>query len=273
MVEHWFITGDTHRDFSRFKRYPENMTDYENVAIIILGDAGINYTLDKQDNELKDYLTKNYKFRIYCIRGNHEARPQDVSDMQLVYDEDVDGEVYMQKAWPQIRYFKDWGIYTINGFKVAVIGGAYSVDKWYRLTRGAKWFTNEQLSAKEMIDCMKDLSHKEVDFIFTHTCPTGWEPKDLFLSAIDQENVDNSMELFFDGLFQDIKWKIACFGHYHADRLERPYVEQYYKDTEDIKAIWEKWQNYSQNKELDWWLIKSPNFYQDSYLHSQLESV
>lgn len=266
MIEHWFVTGDTHRDFSRFKNYPENMTDYENVAIIILGDAGINYCLDHHDDELKDFLARNYKFRIYCVRGNHEARPQNIPDMQLVYDEDVGGEVYMQEKWPQIRYFKDWGLYLIDGFEVAVIGGAYSVDKWYRLARGAKWFEDEQLSEEEMLNCTIELTNMEVDFVLTHTCPIGWEPVDLFLAGIDQSRVDKSMELFLEEIANCMAWKVWLFGHYHTDRIERPGVEIYSTDTEELKMIWQRWDNYWLTKELDWWLVKSPMFYADDVL-------
>lgn len=263
MIKYWFITGDCHRDFSRFKNYPENMTDYDNVAIIILGDAGINYCLNNYDDQLKDYLTSHYKFRIYCVRGNHEARPQNIEGMKLVYDEDVCGDVYMEEAWPQIRYFKDWGIYTLGKYKVAVIGGAYSVDKEYRLMRGSGWFENEQLSVDEMLECTRDFMGEEVDLVLSHTCPICWEPTDLFLSMVDQSSVDKSMELFLEELAKVFRWKIWLFGHYHADRLERPYVEQYYRDTEDIAFIIKRWDAYKETGELDWWLVKSPQFYYD----------
>ena len=263
MIKYYFLTGDCHRDFSRFENYPENITDYDNVAIIILGDAGINYCLDERDSQLKDYLTKHYKFRIYCVRGNHEARPQNVPSMKLVYDEDVCGDVYMEEAWPQIRYFKDWGIYTLGKYRVAVIGGAYSVDKEYRLIRGASWFEDEQLSVDEMLECTRDFMGEEVDLVLSHTCPICWEPTDLFLSMIDQSSVDKSMELFLEELAKVFRWKVWCFGHYHADRLERPRVEQFFKDLEELDTIVGRWDTYKETGELDWWLIKSPQFYYD----------
>ena len=192
--------------------------------------------------------------------------------MKLIYDEDVQGEVYMQERWPQIRYFKDWGIYTIGQFKVAVIGGAYSVDKWYRLQNNYIWFEDELLTEEEMISCTQELTNAEVDFVFTHTCPICWEPRDLFLNSIDQSQVDKSMELFLEEIAKCFDWKIFCFGHFHADRIERPYVEQFYRDTENIDDTWLRWKKYSETKELDWWLDKSPTFYQETpYLRSNLD--
>lgn len=265
MIKHWLLTGDCHGNFTKFKNYDKSVQQDEKTAVIILGDAGLNWSLDENDSHMKNFLSKRYKFRIYCVRGNHEARPQDVPGMELVFDEDVEGEVYVQKKWPNIKYFKDWGIYRIGKFKVAVIGGAYSVDKWYRLENGYRWYDNEQLSEEEMLQCTADLTNEEVDIVLSHTCPINWEPTDLFLNGIDQSRVDKSMELFLEELGQCFKWTVWCFGHYHADRLERPGVEQFFNDTEDIKAVWERWIDYlkSDGEQLDWWLSKSPMFYAD----------
>ena len=273
MINRVLITGDTHREFSRFKNYNKEIQKDSNTAVIILGDAGINVTNDEHDNQIKNFLTKRFNFRIYCVRGNHELRPQDVPGMKLVYDEDVDGEVYMEDKWPTLRYFKDWGIYTINGYKVAVIGGAYSVDKYYRLQNGAFWNEFEMLTDEEMLQCTIDFTNQEVDFVFTHTCPICWEPSDLFLNGINQAKVDKSMELFLEEVAQCFDWKVWAFGHYHADRIERPYVEQFYRDTEDIKVLWDRWQRYDpkDGESLDWWLDKSPNFYMTDFLLEEKE--
>ena len=234
--------------------------------MVILGDAGLNWTLNENDTYMKNFLKKRYNFHIYCVRGNHDARPQDVPNMKLIYDENVKGEVYIEEKYPNIKYFKDWGIYTLGKFRVAVIGGAYSVDKWYRLANNYIWFENEQLSDEEMLQCTVDLTNQKVDFVFTHTCPICWEPSDLFLNSINQSSVDKSMELFLEEVAQCFDWKIFCFGHYHADRIERPCVEQFYRDTENIDDIWLRWKKYSETKELDWWLDKSQNFHMTDYL-------
>ena len=272
MITRWLLTGDCHGEFTRFKNYDKEVQQDENTAVIILGDAGLNWTLDEHDSQMKNFLSKRYKFRIYCVRGNHEARPADVPGMKLVYDEDVGGEVYMQEKWPNIRYFKDWGIYLIDGLEVAVIGGAYSVDKWFRLDRGAIWFENEQLTDEEMLAATMELTGAEVDMVFTHTCPICWEPCDLFLHSIDQSRVDKSMELFLEEIAKCFGWKVWLFGHYHEDRLERPGVEQFFRETEPLKTVWERWQNYEKdNESLDWWLPKSPMFYDKDFVLEKRE--
>ena len=66
-----------------------------------------------------------------------------------------------------------------------------------------------------------------------------------------------------DKLTEQIQFDIWCFGHYHADRLERPHIEQYFNDIEELHVIKERWAKYDKTGELDWWFgeNKSPNFY------------
>ena len=272
-INNWLIKGDCHGDFE----WMTNIQDYDpfTTAIVILGDVGFNYYLNNKDVKLKEEVNAR-GYRIYCVRGNHEARPQDIEHMIQIYDPNVDGEIYMEEAYPNIRYFFDFGIYTLNHYKCAVIGGAYSVDKYWRLQKAGVidkkdpnwfnpkktgWFYNEQLSQEEMDAATAYFKDQTVDFIFSHTCPFSWEPTDLFLAAINQKNVDNSMEIWLDEIKDTFNWFIWCFGHFHADRLERPYVEQYFHDIENLEEIYTRWQKYKNTNKLDWWLSKSPQFY------------
>ena len=240
MINNWLITGDCHRNFSRFNNYPKEIQKDSNSAVIILGDAGINWTLDEHDNQIKNNLKKRFSFRIYCVRGNHEARPQSIKDMHLVYDEDVNGEVYIQDKWSNIRYFKDWGIYTIDGLKIAIIGGAYSIDKKYRLQNGYRWFKDEKLNYTEKQKALKEFKGQKVDMVFTHTCPISMEPRDLFLPIVNQISVDKSMEMFLENIKNNINYTVWCFGHFHKDRIENPGIEQFFEGTELLKDVWER---------------------------------
>lgn len=274
-IKTFLVRGDVHGVFTWMDNGCLDKYIPEETAIIILGDSGFNFWLNKKDERLKREVSAK-GFTFYCVRGNHEARPQDVEGMDNIYDENVQGVVYLEEEFPLIRYFFDYGEYTIGGYKCAVLGGAYSVDKYYRLARAGiidkkdpryfnpkitHWFYNELLSEKEMNDAMEILGNKHYDFIFTHTCPISWEPTDLFLSIVDQSSVDKSMELWLEKFKKSITFNIWCFGHYHADRLERPYVEQYYNNIEELGTIWHRWNRYSKTGDLDWWHVKSPFFY------------
>ena len=254
MINTWIITGDTHGDMSRFSRL--SVEDPNATAVIILGDAGCNYYKNKKDDRTKQALLDT-NMTFYLVRGNHEDRPENITGMISVYDEEVQGEVFMEEAFPAIKYLKDGGIYVINGHKTLVIGGAYSVDKWYRLGMGYQWFPQEQLTTDEMAMIETNIKGQHFDFVLSHTCPISWEPVDLFLRGIDQSSVDKSMEQWLDNLKDKIDWTVWLFGHYHADRLERPGVEMFYREIEDMDNVWDRW---TSGKELDWWLDKSPNF-------------
>lgn len=271
----FYVTGDKHGQFHTILQ--NGIVHDSNNAIIILGDAGINYYLRDWDNRLKEEITQNSSCMWYIVRGNHEARPQDCSvPYEIVWDPWVGGQVYVQEEYPNIRFFLDFGEYFINDYHVAVIGGAYSVDKWWRLARAGVlkksdlnynnpkrtgWFPNEQLSKEEMEEADYVFEGKTFDFILSHTCPLSWQPIDLFLGAVDQSTVDSSMERWMEELKDKIDWYIWLFGHYHQDRLERPFVEMYYHDIEELDEIMHRWVKYSNGGELDWWLSKSPQFY------------
>lgn len=275
MIKNWLVRGDTHGQFAWMENGCLDNYKPEETAIIILGDAGFNYYLNKFDERKKmEINARGYRF--YCVKGNHCARPQGIPGMQLIYDDEVNGEVYMEECFPNIRYFKDWGSYQIDGYSVAVIGGAYSVDKWHRLARfgvmsklnpdyrnpkRTGWFPDEQLTEKEMEAAEKELVNNYYDFVFTHTCPIEWQPTDLFLGSVDQSTVDSSMELWLNEMKDIIGWGVWLFAHYHGDRLERPHVEMYYNDIESLDTIYKRWEKYDDTGELDWWLAKSPKFY------------
>lgn len=262
MIQNWIVTGDTHGEICfRLRKIKENMTEYkpEETAIIILGDVSLNYTLRKQDFRKKHEVSR-YGYTLYCVRGNHEARPEKVKGMKLIYDESVHGMVYMEDNFPLIRYFQDGGEYIIDGYSVLVVGGAYSVDKHQRLAADMIWYSDELLSIEEMNQILAKVKGKKFDFVFTHTAPISWEPTDLFLGFIRQDTVDKSMEIWMDILREAINWKIWCFGHFHADRIERPRVEQFYQEYENLNTVWNRWEG-NKTFENEWWLPKSPNFY------------
>ncbi len=238
MINTWLISGDTHGSLDRYTV----LKDFEpgTAALIILGDVAFNYTGGPQDNYLKDKANQ-YKNYIYCVRGNHEMRPSDVSTMEQIFDENVANMVYYEPKYPYIRYFKDGNVYDIDGYRALVIGGAYSVDKHYRLMMNRKWFPNEQLSEGEMNTISKIYKDDQIDFIFSHTCPLSWQPTDLFLEGLDQSTVDNSMEIWMDELKDTIDWNIWLFGHYHRDRLVRPHVEMLSTDIQNIYDIYTRW--------------------------------
>ena len=250
MITQWWVTGDTHGDFSRFYKLNEAVPENEIWGVIILGDCGLNFWLNKRDQKNKYRIWNKYpKLHFYCVRGNHEARPEDVEGMEEIFDENMWNWLYYEPQFPNIRYLKDGRDYLIGGkYHALVIGGAYSIDKWYRLEKQAAglyggWFENEQLNQEERDNISKIAAGESYDLILTHTCPWSWEPRDLFLSFIDQSKVDDSMEIWLDELKDKINWKVWLFGHFHDDRVIKPGVEMLSYGIKDLNSIMEYWED------------------------------
>lgn len=139
-----FLTGDTHGEFGRIEEFCAECGTSTDDVMVILGDAGINFYRDKRDDELKEYLSE-LPVTLLCIQGNHEERPDEI----LGYEEMEwhGGIVLFQPDYPNILFAWDGEVYDFDGKKAIAVGGAYSVDKYYRLANGLPWFPTEQPDA------------------------------------------------------------------------------------------------------------------------------
>jgi len=212
-----YLTGDTHGNFYRIGRFCHKMQTSNEDVFIILGDAGINYYGDDRDQEKKRYLSSLH-ITLFCIHGNHERRPATLSSYYEQYWNG--GIVYYEKEYPHILFAKDGEVYDFNGLKTIVIGGAYSIDKYYRLSRGYAWFEDEQPSLKIKHDVEKQLENHDwkIDVVLSHTCPRKYEPIEVFLSNINQSSVDTSTEDWLDEIENKLDYKRWFCGHFHTSK-------------------------------------------------------
>lgn len=106
-----------------------------------LYETGINYYLDQSDYDLKRELNE-LPVTLLLFHGNHEERPEGIGS----YEERPwrGGSVYVEPEFPSLLFAKNGKIYDLEGCRAVAIGGAYSVDKFYRLSGGAFWFPSEQ---------------------------------------------------------------------------------------------------------------------------------
>ena len=212
-----YITGDCHGEFKKIERFCcQYKTSFEDV-MIILGDAGINFGFDRWDQNKKVLLSKK-EITFFCIHGNHEARPQTIgSYKQKTWH---GGVVYYEEEYPNILFAKDGEFFDLDGKKAIVIGGAYSIDKEWRLMRGAPWFEDEQPSEeiKEYVEDRLYEANWKVDYVLSHTAPLKYEPRELFLPGIDQSKVDKSTEEWLSEVEEKLDYEKWYFGHYHGNK-------------------------------------------------------
>lgn len=211
-----YITGDKHTDFRNVSFLCRiNETTLDDI-LIVLGDAGINYFANEKDNLLKDSL-KNYPITFFCIHGNHEERPENIKTYKT--KQFHQGIVYYEEKYPNLLFAKDGEIYDFNHQKVLVIGGAYSVDKYYRRMHGYPWYESEQPDETTKENILKLVDKvQEVDVVLTHTCPYKYLPTEMFIQGMDQSLVDNSTEEFLDIIEEKLIYKTWYCGHFHTDK-------------------------------------------------------
>ncbi|MBQ8940681.1 MAG: metallophosphoesterase [Firmicutes bacterium] len=220
--ENIYLTGDTHGDFDELILKSTRYGFTKQDLLIILGDVGINYFGDYRDN-LHKYLLKMIPCTILCIHGNHEMRPTS-PDISHKYKniEWMGDSAYVEDEYPRFIMSDEGARYKINGREFLVIGGAYSVDKYWRLEHGYNWFSDEQLTPEEMKiirQKVKEHNNRE-DIILAHTCPYNNRPVECFLSGIDERNVDNTMELFLQEIVDKIDYNNFFCGHWHTEKQD-----------------------------------------------------
>ena len=210
-----FLTGDIHGDPSRVIAFSERNDLTENDTIIILGDVGANYYMNRRDSLIKTELD-DIGVDILCIHGNHEIRPSNISSYHL--REWNGGKVWIEDEYPHLIFAKDGEIYNIEGNRYIAIGGAYSVDKHYRLAMNYGWWEDEQPSDEIKKYIEKQLSENRINVVLSHTCPLKYEPTEVFLSQIDQSKVDKSTEIWLDKIESSIEYMAWFCGHWHTDK-------------------------------------------------------
>lgn len=229
-----YYTGDIHGGKYEIVRFSKRMNLTAVDIIVILGDVGANYYENERDDELKRAFSR-LKPTIFCIHGNHEIRPANIPT--YVTKEWNGGMVWYEEKYPNILFAKDGEIYTMGGLTHVVIGGAYSVDKFYRITRHYGWWPDEQPSdeVKEYVE--KQIAGKHFDVILSHTCPFKYEPVEAFLPMIDQSTVDTSTEKWLDRIEETADYDTWLCGHWHiSKRIDK--LQFMYRDficSDDLK--------------------------------------
>ena len=212
-----YITGDTHGQFQRIEQFCEKIKPNRNDTMIILGDAGFNYYRNWRDEFAKKKMSQ-LPITIFSIHGNHEVRPAAIPSYHIA--EWNGGKVYIEDEYPNLLFAVDGEIYDLNGYQTLVIGGAYSVDKFYRLSRGWNWWEDEQPSPETKAQVEHRLAERKwrVDAVLSHTVPLKYEPVEVFLPQIDQSQVDKSTEKWLDTIEERLEYKHWYAGHYHTEK-------------------------------------------------------
>ncbi len=230
----FFITGDKHRRFDKVKEFCRQANTRRKDVLIILGDAGFNYYDDTRDDELKREISQ-LNITLFCLHGNKENRPQNVGTYGI--RSFCGGKVYYEPKYPNIYFAIDGEIYTFEGKKYMVVGGAHSVDKMRCLETGNPFWYDEMPddTIKDAVEHNLQNEGNKIYGMMTHTCPVEYLPTEMFMSTrrnaaikrkprktkskkIFKPDIDRSTEIWLSDLEKKIDYTVWYCGHYHIDK-------------------------------------------------------
>lgn len=217
VVVSYYITGDCHGEFSKIEWFVRHHKTTTDDVMVLLGDVGLNYYFNERDQKNKSLLA-DMPLTFLCVHGNHEERPSNISSYKK--KDWKNGRVYYEENYPNILFAVDGEVYDFDGKKAVAIGGAYSIDKDYRLMVGLPWFSEEQPTAqiKQYVEKQLIANEWKVQYVFSHTCPLEYEPVELFLDLENQEKADKSTEKWLSGIAKKLQFEKWYFGHFHGNK-------------------------------------------------------
>jgi 3-oxoacid CoA-transferase subunit A len=209
---------------------------------IILGDGSFLW----QGNYKTDFF--NYKalaqrpFPVLCVIGNHEPILGMKNLNLLEVDINIGETVYQINSVPFVAYLKRGKVYTIDGFKMLVLGGALSIDMDQRIP-GISWWKEEYWSENERKDIFSLLENKNVfDIVISHTGPQHIN-RILFESLmIHDQKYSDEVAILNDDIHKLIQFKEWWCGHWHQnryyyDKTTRRGYQYLYRATKIIDKI------------------------------------
>ena len=173
-----YITGDTHGEFGRIEAFCRRFGTCKEDVMIILGDAGINYSGGIRDMRKKEFL-ESLPITVFAIHGNHEQRPQAI----------VMG-----------------GAYSIDKMVRLMYGYGWWPDE------------QPSDEVKRYVESRLDKLGWKVDVVLSHTTPLKYEPVEVFMAGVDQSKVDKSTEEWLDGIEDRLDYGKWYCGHYHTEK-------------------------------------------------------
>lgn len=230
----FFITGDKHRRFDKVKDFCREMKTRRKDVLIILGDTGFNYYDDKRDDNLKKEISQ-LNITLFCLHGNKENRPQNVGTYGI--RSFCGGKVYYEPKYPNIYFAIDGEIYTFEGKKYMVVGGAHSVDKMRCIEEGRPFWYDEMPddTIKQTVELNLQNEGNKIYGMMTHTCPIDYLPTEMFMSTrqnasikrkprkakskkLFKPDIDRSTEIWLGELEKNLDYEVWFCGHYHIDK-------------------------------------------------------
>jgi hypothetical protein len=191
---------------------------------IILGDAGFLWPKQEKLDRYNFRILSHRNFPVLSVMGNHEPvyGRKDLPEEDIGIGENV---IVVNKENPFVAYLKRGKIYTIDGYKILVLGGAKSTDK-YRRTEGESWWKEEYWSDEEKKELFALLEkEKKFDFVVSHTGPYAIN-RTLASMGVPSRHGKTEDEVgdLNEKIDKKIKHRAWFCGHWHYDFLNDDFL-------------------------------------------------
>lgn len=222
--------GDTHSDIQAITLAIEAALRNNCTRIFQVGDFG--YLPHTSEGvaflSAASHAADHVGIPIYFIDGNHDRQ----IDLWAPDPGVIRDAIGAYRMLPSLWYVPRGTVWEWEGARFAACGGAYSLDKQYRLHQEKQsgpytwWWPEETIKYEDYMQLAENLHHEPVDIFFSHDKPehatldASWRP--LFNgisypSQINQEYLQRAVDL--------AQPRVLIHGHFHHaydTSLDRP---------------------------------------------------
>jgi predicted phosphodiesterase len=196
------LAGDTHGNVNHSQYLIRTALAKDCDLVFVLGDHGFWEHMPKGVqfyDQLNEYASA-LGMTVYFLDGNHDK----TSLLMEKYGDLRDGEDFVFVR-PNVLYAPRGHRWTWDDVRFIALGGAFSVDKEWRLGQeafgglepGTLWFPEEEMSDEDMDRFLGDAT--PVDVMLAHDKPRSsspkWNRKDIFECFPNQDRLQRAIKV------------------------------------------------------------------------------
>lgn len=214
-----FVTGDIHGgfDLDPVRRWDRTVghTLTRDDFLVVAGDFGYPWDFSDEEAEQARWL-ETRAYTVLFVDGNHECFDWWAGQPR---EEWRGGVIQRLRPHSPVRRLCRGEVFDLGGSSVFTLGGATSPDRDLRV-EGVDWWPDELPGDDELAHARETLDACDwhVDYVITHTCPSGLLAKALYPSPNWRHPDRDRLTDFLDEVDARLTYKRWYFGHFHADR-------------------------------------------------------
>lgn len=203
-----YITGDTHGDDARFRRFRRPFLRRGRDYCVVCGDFGFVWDGSPRERAALERLSK-----LDCVLLFVEGTHDNLDRLREYPEEDYLGGK-ARRLGSNLLWLRRGDVFDLGGVTLFALGGGVSRDADERVA-GVNWWPDETPSAGELARARENLARhgNRVDLVVTHH-PPGVE---LGLLSARRERA-NALDAFLDELNRTLSYRHWYFGDAHLDR-------------------------------------------------------